>query len=116
MKVHPLGELIQDATRAGVLPANVTLPVQDVRPWPVVLMTALGAWLAALPLVLALGFMLGSFLEKGGGTYIVAIAGAGRGRDADTSARRVAVCRAAGRAVPAGRRRPARLCAVSRHG
>ena len=73
VKVHPLGELIQDATRAGVLPANVTLPVQDVRPWPVVLMTALGAWLAALPLVLALGFMLGSFLEKGGGTYIVAI-------------------------------------------
>ena len=73
VKVHPLGEMIQDATRAGVLPANVTLPVQDVRPWPVVLMTALGAWLAALPLVLALGFMLGSFLEKGGGTYIVAI-------------------------------------------
>ena len=73
VKVHPLGEMIQDATRAGVLPANVTLPVQDVRPWPVVLMTALGAWLAALPLVLALGFMLGSFLEKGGGTYLVAI-------------------------------------------
>ncbi|OYO30750.1 GDYXXLXY domain-containing protein [Janthinobacterium sp. PC23-8] len=72
-KTDALGALMQDATRAGVLPANVTVPVQDVRPWPVVLMTALGAWLAALPLLLALGFALGSFLEKGGGTYIVAI-------------------------------------------
>ncbi|MGK5024723.1 GDYXXLXY domain-containing protein [Janthinobacterium sp. RB2R34] len=73
VKVTPLGDLVRDAVQAGVLPANVALPVQDVRPWPVVLMTALGAWLAALPLVLALGFMLGSFLEKGGGTYVVAL-------------------------------------------
>ena len=73
VKVNPLGDLIRNAVQAGILPANVTPPVQDVRPWPVVLMTALGAWLAALPLVLALGFMLGSFLEKGGGTYIVAL-------------------------------------------
>ena len=73
VKTDALGALIRDAIAAGVLPADVRRPEQDVRPWPVVLMTALGAWLAALPLVLALGFMLGSFLEKGGGTYIVAI-------------------------------------------
>jgi len=71
-KTDALGALMQDATRAGVLPANVTVPVQDVRPWPVVLMTALGAWLAALPLLLALGSALGSFLERGFGTYLVA--------------------------------------------
>ena len=73
VKTDALGALIRDAIAAGVLPADVRRPEQDVRPWPVVLMTALGAWLAALPLVLALGFMLGSFLEKGSGTYIVAI-------------------------------------------
>ena len=72
-KADALDALIQDAAAAGVIPAKVTRPEQDVRPWPIVLMSALGAWLAALPLVLALGFMLGSFLEKGGGTYIVAI-------------------------------------------
>ena len=73
VKTDALDALIQDAADAGVIPANIKRPEQDVRPWPVVLMTALGAWLAALPLVLALGFMLGSFLEKGGGTYLVAI-------------------------------------------
>lgn len=73
VKSDALDALIQDAAAAGVIPAHIARPEQDVRPWPVVLMTALGAWLAALPLVLALGFMLGSFLEKGGGTYIVAI-------------------------------------------
>lgn len=72
-KNDALGKLIQEATSSGVLPANIQRPEQDVRPWPVVLMTALGAWLAALPLVLALGFMLGSFLEKGGGTYLVGL-------------------------------------------
>lgn len=73
VKADALDALIQDAAAAGVIPAKVARPEQDVRPWPIVLMSALGAWLAALPLVLALGFMLGSFLEKGGGTYIVAI-------------------------------------------
>ena len=72
-KTDALDQLIQDATHAGVLPAHSKRPEQDVRPWPVVLMTALGAWLAALPLVLVLGLMLGSFLEKGGGTYLVAL-------------------------------------------
>ena len=71
-KPDELSRVMDAAVQAGLLPATAVRPEQDVRPWPVVLMTAFGAWLAALPLALMLGFMLGSFLERGIGTYIVA--------------------------------------------
>lgn len=41
------------------------------RPWPVVLLTALGAWLATLPLLLAVGLLLGESLIHGPGPYLV---------------------------------------------
>lgn len=41
----------------------------DVRPWPVVLLTALGAWLSALPLVLMAGLLLGDIATRGLGPY-----------------------------------------------
>lgn len=71
-KPDALSTLMDAAVQAQLLPATAARPEQDVRPWPVVLMTAFGAWLAALPLMLMLGFILGNFLEKGVGTYIVA--------------------------------------------
>ena len=40
---------VRTAVAAGLLPAGAAAPVQDQRPWPVLLLTALGAWLAALP-------------------------------------------------------------------
>ena len=43
------------------------------RPWPVVLLTALGAWLAAIPLLIAVGMLLGDTLLRGVGPYIVGI-------------------------------------------
>ena len=43
------------------------------RPWPVVLLTALGAWLAAVPLLIAVGMLLGDTLLHGVGPYIVGI-------------------------------------------
>ena len=49
---------VRAAVAAGVLPAGAVAPAQDERPWPVVLLTALGAWLAALPLLGVLGVML----------------------------------------------------------
>lgn len=71
-RADALATLIDDATRAGLLPSGTSRPVQDVRPWPLVLMTAFGAWLAAIPLVLALGVGLESVVRQGPGAYIVA--------------------------------------------
>jgi uncharacterized membrane-anchored protein len=65
--------IVNAAVAAGVLPAGATAPVQDARPWPVVLLTALGAWLAALPLLGVLGLMLGGLLRQGGGLYVVGL-------------------------------------------
>ncbi|OYU44363.1 MAG: hypothetical protein CFE44_13360 [Burkholderiales bacterium PBB4] len=41
------------------------------RPWPIVVLTALGAWLAALPLLIAVGLLLGDTLTRGVGAYAV---------------------------------------------
>ncbi|MGK5031966.1 GDYXXLXY domain-containing protein [Janthinobacterium sp. MDT1-19] len=71
-RADALATLIDDATRAGLLPPNATRPVQDVRPWPLVLMTAFGAWLAAIPLMIALGVGLESVVRHGPGAYVVA--------------------------------------------
>ncbi len=43
------------------------------RPWPVVLLTAAGAWLAAIPLLIALGALLGDTLTRGAAPYIVGV-------------------------------------------
>ena len=43
------------------------------RPWPVVLLTALGAWLAAIPLLIAIGALLGDMLTQGVAPYIVGV-------------------------------------------
>ena len=43
------------------------------RPWPVVLLTALGAWFAAIPVLIAVGMLLGDTLLHGVGPYIVGI-------------------------------------------
>src|SRR5450830_2123679 len=72
-QIDALDTLIADATHAGLLPEGTVRPVQDVRPWPLVLMTAFGAWLAAIPLMLALGFGLESLMREGPAAYVVAI-------------------------------------------
>ncbi len=62
---------IQDAITAGVLPPEARRPEQDHRPWPVVLLTALGAWLAAVPLLIVVGLMVGDAALRGVGTYAI---------------------------------------------
>lgn len=52
-------QLIADGTARGLLPEDASLPAQETRPWPVVLLTALGAWLAAVPLLGVVGMLLG---------------------------------------------------------
>src|SRR3990167_3346081 len=62
----------EQATAAGVLPAGATRPEQDSRPWPIVLLTALGAWLAAVPLLGVVGLLLGDLISLGAGPYVLA--------------------------------------------
>jgi uncharacterized membrane-anchored protein len=64
---------IAAAVARGNLPPAAALPAQDVRPWPVVLLTALGAWLAAIPLLGFFGAILGPFVMRSGGTYAVGV-------------------------------------------
>jgi uncharacterized membrane-anchored protein len=41
------------------------------RPWPVVLLTALGAWLAAVPLIGVVGLLFGDLVKENIGPYLV---------------------------------------------
>lgn len=66
-----LDGIIAQAVTEGILPAGTIRPVQDSRPWPLILLTGLGAWLAALPLLLGVGLMLGSSFEHGAAVYLV---------------------------------------------
>lgn len=63
--------LLDAAVAEGLLPANARRPPLEGRPWPVVLLIAVGAWLAALPLLVAVGTFFGDFLTRGAGPYIV---------------------------------------------
>ena len=71
MSADRLDQTIADAISAGVLPDDARRPQQDARPWPVVLLTALGAWLAAIPLLIVIGLALGEAALEGVGTYAI---------------------------------------------
>ena len=45
----------------------------DTRPWPVVLLTALGAWLAAVPLIGVVAILIGDVVRDGAGTYAIGV-------------------------------------------
>jgi uncharacterized membrane-anchored protein len=69
--------LLQRAAAQGLLPAGARWPQDDPashRPWPVLLLTALGAWLAALPLMMVVGLMFSRFLEDQVGATLVGAA------------------------------------------
>lgn len=74
-----LDTTLQAAIAEGLLPAGTAAPASDHRPWPVVLMMGLGAWLSALPLIVAAGLLMGDWIIKGPtpfflGTLILAAA------------------------------------------
>lgn len=60
--------LWREAQARGLLPADANPPMAaaEARPWPVVLLTALGAWLAAVPLLAAVALMFGPLFQHGG--------------------------------------------------
>jgi uncharacterized membrane-anchored protein len=75
---HPLTHtqihLLVRAKAAGLLPQDAEWPAASTeRPWPVVLLTALGAWLAAVPLLGVVGMLIGDFITRSGGAYLVAL-------------------------------------------
>ncbi len=64
-------QVIQSAQAQGLLPADAVPPQVESRPWPVVLLTAIGAWFAAIPLMFMVAMLFGDLLKTGAGTYIV---------------------------------------------
>lgn len=68
-----LDEVIARAQAAQLLPASATRPGGEQRPWPVVLLTALGAWLAAVPLLGVVGLLLGPLVNNPFGPYLVGV-------------------------------------------
>ncbi len=65
--------LVQRAAAEGLLPPDAAPPAHEARPWPVVLLTALGAWLAALPLIGVVGLLLGDVISRSAGLYGVGL-------------------------------------------
>ncbi|MCV2356870.1 GDYXXLXY domain-containing protein [Paucibacter sp. B2R-40] len=66
-------QVLQRAIAAGLLPDSATLPSTEARPWSLVLLTALGAWLAAVPLLICIYLLLGPALTQGAGAYFVGL-------------------------------------------
>lgn len=71
MSAIRLDSVMQAARAQGLLPTQATPPSTDARPWPVVLLTALGAWLAAIPLLVMVGMLLGDLISRSVGPYVV---------------------------------------------
>lgn len=67
-----IDSIVRAAIDAGALPPGAVPPAGETRPWPVVLLTALGAWLAAVPLLVVVGMLLGDLMQRGVGPYLVA--------------------------------------------
>lgn len=73
MNAASLPQLLRSAQDQGLLPPGTTVPDDEGRPWPVVLLTALGAWLATLPLLGVVGLLLGDLIERSVGPYLVGV-------------------------------------------
>lgn len=71
--MHAAAQALQAGIERKLLPPDAGLPADDGRPWPVVLLTALGAWLAAVPLLGVVGLLLGEMLSKSAGPYLVGV-------------------------------------------
>ncbi len=64
------GDELGRPVAVGVRPADEP---QAPRPWPVVLLTALGAWLAAIPLLIVVGMLLGDLITRSVGPYVIGL-------------------------------------------
>ncbi|MBT9525550.1 MAG: GDYXXLXY domain-containing protein [Rhizobacter sp.] len=68
------GDELGRPVAVGVRPADPpAVAAAAPRPWPVVLLTALGAWLAAIPLLIVVGMLLGDWISRSAGPYVVGL-------------------------------------------
>ncbi len=70
-RIDRLDQLVAAAIDDGALPPDAQPPAAERRPWPVVVMIGLGAWLATIPLMLAVGMLFGKFIEREAGALAV---------------------------------------------
>lgn len=70
MSKQVLTDILLLAKSENILPAEALAPAQDERPWPVLLLTAVGAWLTAIPLMLAVVILSGGMIMEGAGVYL----------------------------------------------
>jgi uncharacterized membrane-anchored protein len=66
--------VLRHAVDQGILPPDALQaprPATTERHWAVVLLTALGAWLAILPLLIMLALALSDWIERGAGAYAI---------------------------------------------
>ncbi len=68
-----LSAAISAAISEGLLPREARAADQAAYPWPVVLLTALGAWLVILPMLAVLGLLFGELLQYHITPYLVGI-------------------------------------------
>jgi hypothetical protein len=59
------------AQQEGLLPSEATLAQDHSRPWPVVLLTAFGAWVVGLPLLGLIAVLFGDMLRESSGLVVV---------------------------------------------
>ncbi|RZL64228.1 MAG: DUF4401 domain-containing protein [Variovorax sp.] len=66
--------VLQRAIDQGLLPADAEWPREDTRPWPVLMLTALGAWLVVVPLIGVIALTFGdALLREGPALYVFGI-------------------------------------------
>lgn len=74
---HRLSEAVTAAIARGLLPPEATAPAVPAspsalaRPWPLLLLSGLGAWLVALPMFGFVGALLGPLLQNAAGVSVV---------------------------------------------
>lgn len=66
-------KILDAAIAAELLPPRARTDVDAGHPWPILLLTALGAWLAAVPLIIAVAMLFGDLLSKSSGPYLIGI-------------------------------------------
>lgn len=71
MSTGRIDQVLAAAVAEGILPPGTVAPSDSQRPWPVIALTALGAWLAAAPLAAFLGLLFEGVLTKGIAPFII---------------------------------------------